>query len=170
MANEIYLVRGTPIVWTDSGGDEEMDLGGLAADATMGGSYYDRGASATNDEYEWELVIDGFDTAPVVGESVDLYVSGSNDTTNFDGQPTSLPTDTADTATGPTTDMLNNMHYVGSATVHSTTAADELIVRGTCRITSRYFFPVIHNATADALLSSGDAHKLTMTPLYYQGQ
>jgi hypothetical protein len=173
MANEIYQKRGTAIVWTDSGGDEELDIGGLAADGTLGGSYYDRGdlsSTPAPDEYEWEMIIDGFDTTPVVGETVDLYFAQSNDTTEFDGQPTSLPTDTVDTATGPTTSMLPNMMYAGSCVVHSTTAADELIARGTVRFTSRYFFPVVHNNTADALLSTADAHKVTLTPVYYQGQ
>ena len=156
--------RGTPIVWTDSGGDEQLDLGGLASDSTLGGSYYDQG-STPPDEYEWEMIIDGFDTAPVVGESVDLYFCQGNATTVFDGQITSNPTDTVDTATGPTTDMLKNMHYAGSCVVHSTTAGDELIARGVVTLTSQYIFPVVHNNTADALLSTGDAHKVTLTPL-----
>ena len=173
MANEVYQKHGTAITWTDSGGDEELDIGGLAADGTLGGSYYDRGDLSTTpapDEFEWVMTIDGFDTAPVVGETVDLYFAQGSSTTVFDGQVTSNPTDTVDTATGPTTDMLKNMMYAGSCVVHSTTAADELIARGVVRFTSRYFFPVVHNNTADALLSTADAHTVVLTPIFYQGQ
>jgi hypothetical protein len=173
MAGEIYQKRGTPIVWTDSGGNEELDLGGLAAGAVLGGSYYDRGdlsVTPAPDEYEWEMIIDGFNTAPVVGETVDLYFAGSNATTLFDGQLIADPTDTVDTATGPTAAMLKNMMFVGSVVVHSTTAADELQARGVVRFTSRYISPVVHNNTADALLGTADSHKITLTPIYYQVQ
>ncbi len=173
MANEIYQKQGTPIVWTDSGGDEELDVGGLAADGTLGGSYFDRGdlsATPAPDEYEWEMEIDGFTAAPVVGETVDLYLAQGSTTTLFDGQVTSNPTDTVDTPTGPTTDMLKNMMYAGSAVVISTASGDELLARGVGRFTNRYFFPVLHNNTANILASSADAHKITMTPIFYQGQ
>jgi len=173
MANEIYQKRGTSVTWTDTGGNEELDIGGLAANAVLGGSYYDRGdlsVTPAADEYEWEMVIDGFDTAPVVGETVDLYFAQGNSTTEFDGEVTSNPTDTVDTASGPSVNMLYNMMYAGSCVVHSTTAADELRARGVVRFTSRYFFPVVHNNTADALLSTSDAHKVILTPIYYQSQ
>jgi len=172
MANEVFQKRGTPVVWSSGGVNEELILSELAVDGTLGGSYFDRGDLATTpaaDEYEWEMIIEGFNTAPTIGETVDLYFSQSNDTTEFDGQPTSLPGDTTQTATGPTTDMLKNMMYAGSAVVHSTTTTDELITRGVVRFTSRFFFPVVHNNTTD-ILASGDDHLVTLTPVFYQGQ
>ena len=172
MANEVFQKQGAPVIWSSGGAGEELILSNLSVDGTAGGSYYDRGDLSSTpgpDEYEWEIIIGGFNTAPVVGETVDLYFSQSNDTTEFDGQPTSLPGDSSGPASGPTTDMLKNMMYAGSAVVHSTTSTDELITRGVVRFTSRYFFPVVHNNTAD-ILASGDAHILTLTPIFYQGQ
>ena len=167
MANEIYQVRGTPIVWKISAGDEELDIDGLTADGVKAGSYYDRTASAAPDEYEWEAIIDGFSTPPVVGETVDLYFAQGGTTGTFDGQIIDLVSDT--TGCVPTEAMLKNMTFAGSTIVHSTTAADEIISRGVVRFTSRYIMPVVHNNTTDDALATG-THILNLTPVYYQAQ
>lgn len=173
MAGENYQKHGTPVVWADIGGDEQLDLGGLAADGILGGSLFDRGdlsATPAPDEYEWQMVIGGFATAPVVGETVDLYFAQGDTPTQFDGQIASNPTDAIDTPVGPTADMLKNMMYAGSAIVHSATASDGLIVRGVVRFSSRYFVPVLHNNTADGLLGTAGVHSITLTPIFYQVQ
>lgn len=168
MAFEIYLVRGSVVTWLVSGGNEAMDLGAAsgAADGVTVGSYHDWGGAPRPDEYHWELDIDGFDTAPVVGESVDLYISESEDETLWTGPE--APSDT-NSGTGDT-DRLPNLKYAGSAIVRSTTAGDNLVASGVFRSSTRYFAPVIHNNTADKLLSTADAHELRITPIYAQGQ
>lgn len=157
MPNKIYINPETALTWTDTGGDNTLDLGGLAADAVRQGDQHDLLASARADWFEWRLVIDGFDTAPVVGETVDLYL-GFSDGTNHDGD-----LGTVDAAA--TTAALPNLLFLGSAMVQTTTAADELIISGMVQIVSRYVTPVIHNNTADALLSTADAHKFILTPV-----
>lgn len=165
MVNKVYNNPETSRTWSDSGttSDELLDLGGLAANSVAMGSYWDRGAGARAMEYEFEMLIDGFDTAPVVGETVVLYFSQSNATTNFTGNPTTDPTDTAQGTM--TLDQAKNTLLAGVATVYSTTAADELKVTGTVFLTSRYISPVVHNNTADALLGTSDAHMITLTPI-----
>ena len=163
MANKIYMAAETSITWTDSGGDETLDMGGLAADAVDCGSYHDLGSGSRSEYYEIELFIDGFDTAPVVGETVDLYFTQSNATTAFDGAPSTDPTTSAEGTV--TTDQLPNLLYVGSVTVTSTTAATNLQARFIARLTARYVAPVVHNDTADALLSTADSHKVVLTPI-----
>ncbi len=163
MANKVYINPETTITWLNTGGDLDMDLGGLAADAVQMGAYSDRGAAARAQDYAFELLIDGFDTVPVVGESVDLYFAQSNATTNFDGNPTTDPTAVAEGVM--TTDQLKNTMFANSAIVYSTTAANKLKITGTVRLTSRYISPVVHNNTADALLSTADAHSLILTPI-----
>lgn len=165
MVNKIYINPETTVVWTDTGGDEPLDLGGLAADAVRSGDIYDLGAGPRAREYEWKLIIDGFDTAPVVGESVDAYLSFSDQATAGREDGDVGVTDGA----GATAD-LPNLLYIGSATVQTTTAADELIVSGRVEITSRYVIPVIHNNTADALLGTADAHRFELTPVPYEVQ
>jgi len=162
MANKVYIAPETTITWLDTGGDLDCDLGGLAADGGQMGAYHDMGAASHAEQCEIELLIDGFDTAPVVGETVDLYLSFSNATTNFDGNPTTDPTTTAEGTM--TTAQLKNCLFVGSVVVYSTTAGDELKSTFIVRIPSRYVSPVVHNNTVDALLSTADAHSIKLTP------
>lgn len=156
MPNKIYISEETSQEWTDIGGDYTMDLGSLAADGVRVGAQGDLGTSPRADQYSWKLVIDGFDTAPVVGETVDLYLAFS-DGTNVDGD-----VGTSDAA--GSVDDLPNLLFLGSATVQTTTAADNLIISGSCQIHQRYVSPVIHNNTADALLGTSDGHKFILTP------
>lgn len=157
MPNKVYINPETSLEWTDTGGDYALDLGSLSADAVRVGARGDLGAGPRADVYEWRVVIDGFATAPVVGESVDIYLSTS-DGTNEDGD-----VGTADAA--GTTNSLKNLMFLGNAVVQSTTAADQLIASGLCRIATRYVSPVIHNRTADALNGTSDAHKFILTPV-----
>jgi hypothetical protein len=157
MANKVYIAEETSKTWTDTGGDYVMDLGSLAADAVRVGAQGDLGAAPRADQYSWKLVIDGFDTAPVVGETVDLYLAFS-DGTNVDGD-----VGTSDAA--GSTDDLPNLLFLGAASVQTTTAGDNLIISGVCQITQRYVSPVIHNNTADALLGTADSHKFILTPV-----
>jgi len=162
MANKVYIQEETAKTWTDTGGDYALDLGSLAADGVRVGAQGDLGAAPRADQYAYKFVVDGFDTAPVVGETVDLYLAFS-DGTYVDGD-----VGTADAA-GFTADLPNLM-YLGSATVQTTTAGDNLIVSGVCQITQRYVSPVIHNNTADALLGTADSHKFILTPVPPEAQ
>lgn len=157
MPNKIYILPETSHTWTDTSGDDTLDLGGLAADGVRQGDQWDLTASAHSGWFEWRMVIDGFDTAPVVGEKIHIYLAYS-DGTNHDGD-----LGTADAASS--TVVLPNLEWIGSATVQTTTAADEIIVSGKVQIFSRYVTPVIHNDTADALLSTSDSHKFILTPV-----
>ena len=157
MANKVYINEETAKTWTDTGGDYTIDLGSLAADAVRVGAQGDLGAAPRSDQYSWKLVIDGFDTAPVVGETVDLYLAFS------DGIYVDGDVGTSDAA-GSTNDLANLL-FIGAASVQTTTAADNLIISGVCQIAQRYVSPVIHNNTADALLGTSDSHKFILTPV-----
>ena len=157
MANKVYIQEETSKTWTDTGGDYALDLGSLAADGVRVGAQCDLGAAPRADQYIYKFVVDGFDTAPVVGKTVDLYLAYS-DGTFVDGD-----VGTSDAA-GFTADLPNLM-YVGSASVQTTTAADNLIISGLVNIPFRYVSPVVHNNTADALLGTSDAHKFILTPV-----
>lgn len=164
MANKIYVNPETIIEWLNTGGDLDMDLGSLAADGVQMGAYHDQGAGVRSRRWGFELLVDGFDTAPVVGESIPLFISQSLATTNFDGNPTTDPTAIAE-GTMTVAQLRNLGAPIGIAIVYSTTVGDELKITGECNITSRYFSPVVHNNTADALLGTADAHSLKMWPL-----
>lgn len=165
MPNKIYINEETSKIWTDTGGDAALDLGGLAAGAVRAGGELDLGAAPRSFLYRWTLVIDGFDTAPVVGEALNLFLAFSHDATQAtrDG-------DLSGTDGTSTTAALKNLLALGSAIVQTTTAADEIVTSGIVEIFHRYVSPVVHNATADALLSTADAHKFILTPIPYEAQ
>jgi len=159
MANIIEYAPQTPTVWTDSGGDAVMDLGGLAADGVRVGARVDLGAASIPRLYHWRFKCDGFDTSPVVGETIGIYLAGSDGTIE-DGE-----VGTADAA--GTTVSLPNLMRIGTAKVQTTTAGDNLQVSSIepIEISARYVSPVIHNDTADALLSTADDHQFILTPV-----
>ena len=161
---EVLSKFGSTTTWTDTGGDKLMDLGGLASDGLVMGAFLDLGASPRTTLYSFELTIDGFDTAPVVDEIVTLKFSMSNATTNFDGNPTTDPTTSA-AGTITAAQSKNLQVFGGVASVYSTTAGDELKISGIVELFGRYVSPVIENETADALLSTADAHTLILTPI-----
>lgn len=156
MPNKIYIAEEVAKTWTDTGGDYTIDLGGLAADAVRVGDQGDLGASPRSDQYSWKLVIDGFATAPIVGQTVDLYLAFS-DGTNVDADAGTVD------AAGLTTD-LPNLVFLGAASVQTVTAGDSLIISGTVQILQRYVSPVIHNNTDDQMLGTADNHRFILTP------
>jgi len=163
MPNKIYVAPETTLTWTDTGGDELLNLSSLAPAGVAMGSFADLGAASRSEWYELEVFIDGFDTAPVVGETVDIYISQSNGTTGFDGSPSTDPTTSAQGTM--TVNQLKNCLYVGSLSVYSTTAADNLRGRFIVRLPARYVSLLVHNNTVDALLGTLDAHTLKLTPI-----
>ena len=167
-ATKEYIAPETTITWTDSGGDELLDLGGASAGTSTMGSFLDLGAGSRALDYEYEMTIDGFDSAPVVGETVVLYFSQSNATTNFDGNPTSDPTTSAEGTI--IENALKNLILADAASVYTTAVGDELKISGIVRLPLRYVSPVVHNNTADALESSGDSHTVTLTPIPNESQ
>jgi hypothetical protein len=164
MPNKVYINPEATRTWSDAGtaSDETMDLGGLAADAARLGDRWDTGAGARAEWYEWRLIIDGFNTSPVVGESVDAYLAFS-DGTNANGN-------VGITDGSLNIEVLPNLQYLGSAVVQSTSVAQSLITSGVVRIASRYVSPVVHNNTVDALNSTSDSHKFILTPIPYEVQ
>ena len=134
-----------------------MTLNNLAAGAARVGAQKDFGAGSTAGLYQWRLTVQ-FETAPVVGETVDVYLSTS-DGTEEDGQEGE-----ADAAVGDT-NSLKNMHFIGSLVVTSTDADHDMTASGVCRIPTRYVSPVIHNNTADNLQATNDTGEFTLTPI-----
>ncbi len=159
MANKVYINPETELRFADSAQtpDKDLTLAGLAAGAGRVSARHDLGASARSEWYEWRATF-RFQTAPVVGETVDLYLSSSNGI-DEDGQE-----GTVDAALG-TTDSLKNMHYIGSVVVTSTDANHPMTASGICRIVARYFSVVVHNNTADQINTATTVNKVMITPI-----
>lgn len=156
MANKVYAARETPIVWDDSAGDLVMTLNNLAATALRLGARKDFGAGSTAEWFTWRLTVQ-FETAPVVGETVLIYLSWS-DGSEEDGQ-----LGVADAAGDA--NSVKNMKLIGMLVVTSTDAAHDMTASGICRIPTRYVSPCIHNNTADNLKATANTSEFTLTPI-----
>ena len=161
MANKQYIARETPIVWSDTAGDLVCTYNNLAAGAVRVGARKDFGAGSTSEWYTWRLTVQ-FETAPVVGETVPIYLSWS-DGTEEDGQ-----LGAADAAGD--TNSIKNMKLIGILVVTSTDAAHDMTASGICWIPTRYVSPVIHNATADNFKATNDTSEFTLTPVPPESQ
>lgn len=156
MANKVYVARETPIKWSDTAGDLVMTLNNLAAGAARVGAQKDWGAGSTAYRYEWRLTVQ-FETAPVVGEAVEVHLSTS-DGSEEDGQ-----IGVADAAC--LVNALKNCHLIGILIVTSTDAAHDMTASGVCSIPTRYVCPVIYNNTVDNLKATNDTCEFTLTPI-----
>lgn len=150
------VTRGTVIEFTSSS-TETLTLTSLASDAGRQSAEHDRGTGDLDMLYEWRAWCK-FATAPVVGETVDIYLKTSDGThdDNDDGA-----TDAALSAE----DKLKNLQYMGSITVDEASATPEFSASGTVSITARYIQVVVENSTADALSSTAADHGVSLTPI-----
>jgi hypothetical protein len=165
MVNKLYVNPEASRTWTDAatGGDELLDLGGLAADGVVMGSFHDLGVAPRSEFYMYELFIDSFDTVPVIGQGILAYLSFSNTTTGFDGKPTTDPTTTAEGVM--TADQLRNCLWLDGALVYSTGVGNEMKISGKVRIPFRYVSPIVHNDTDDPFDSTSESHSFILTPI-----
>lgn len=157
MPNKVYVARETPIVWSDTTGDLAMTLNNLAAGAGRIGARKDFGAGSTSQWYSWRLTVQ-FETAPVVGETIEIYLATS------DGTEEDAQVGTTDAALGSTDDR-KNLHLIGILIVTSTDADHDMTASGICRIPTRYVSPVVFNNTADNLQATNDTGEFTLTPI-----
>ena len=162
MANELYAVRGTPVVWSDTTGDLAITINNLAAGAGRIGARKDWGTGAQPAFYNWRFTCQ-FETAPVLGEAVNLYIVTS-DGTEEDGQ-----LGTADAAVA-TVNKLDNTLFLGSLIVDVATVDIDFTASGRLDMTERYCSPAVWNATADNLQATNDTGEFTITPYYWQTQ
>jgi len=157
MATKVYSAIETPVTFTDSTGDVAITLANLAATTGMRVSArYDRGAGSLPALHTVQVNM-AFETTPVFGESVYIYIS-SSDGTQEDGQVG------ASDAAVASAYQLQNMMIVGALTV-DVQAADTLMTATfhNVPILTRYFSVAVHNATADNLQNDANASSIVVT-------
>ena len=155
MPSKIYVARETATTWKDSTGTLVMTLNNLVAAAVRVGARLDLGAASTPRQFTWRLTV-RFETAPVVGEVLNIFLSWS-DGTKADGG-----IGTADAAGD--TNLIKNLKPVGNLIVSSTDADHEMTASGICIIPSRYVSPAIENATVDNLKATANVSTFTIEP------
>ena len=160
MANKLYTIQETAVVWSDTTGDLALTLNNLAAGAGRQGAVKDWGALSTARAtiFWWELVVQ-FATTPVVGEQVDVYWKSSDDNTHYDNDD-----GTGDIALSAT-DKLRNLKHLGTLVVDEAAPSVDMRITGLFADFNRYGMPVIHNKTADNLVASNDVSFFRIKPI-----
>ena len=163
MTSKAYMLGEAPVNFS-SAGDVVLTLTSFAALAGRQSAQLDLGIQTTAKafQYNWRAFIK-FATAPVVGETIDIYMKTSDGThlDNDDG--------IADGAVSAI-DKLKNLQYVGSIIVDEASAVPEFSASGQVRITNRYIQFVFWNASADGLSATASDHGLLLEPWSIQGQ
>ena len=157
MANKVYRAIETAIRFKDTDETYTLTLNNLAA--TTGGRIsdrVDRGAGSLPRDYRWKAVMQ-FETAPVVGEYVEIMLCQS-DGTNEDGN---VGTPDAALAAGNAA----NLGVIGIVRVQTTDAAADNIASGVFTIDERYFSIGVLNKTADNLKATNDLSWVEVTPI-----
>lgn len=161
MANKVYVARETATKWQDTAGNLVMTLKNLAAGAGRVGARLDLGENSTPEDYEVRITVQ-FETQPVVGETVDVYLSTS-DGTQPDGE-----IGAADAAV--TENELKNLNFIGSLVVTTTDADHDMTASFIARVSTRYVSAVVFNNTVDNLQDTDDTGEVTITPIPPESQ
>jgi hypothetical protein len=157
MANKIYRAIETTLSFRDSGGDAVLSLQNLGFGAGRVSARYDRGAASLPQVYDW-LAVMQFETAPIVGEVVEIYLFES-DGTYMDGT-----LGTSDAAL--TSDKKRNGKLIGLVIVDTTSVTTDIIASGTITINKRYVSVGVWNGSAgDNLENTANASRVNLTPI-----
>lgn len=162
MTSKAYQLDETPITFLASGGTVALTLTSLATISGRQSAEHDLGTAARAFAYEWRAFCQ-FATAPVVGETVDIYLKTS-DGTHADND------DGATDAALSSADKLKNLHYLGSIIIDEATADLEFSASGVTQINSRYIQIIVYNRTVDSLSSTAAEHGVVLKPFSIQGQ
>jgi hypothetical protein len=163
MPSKVYRAVETPIVFRDSGGDRVLTLQNLGFGAGRVSAQYDRGSGSLAESHE-VIGVFQFETAPALGEAVELYLFQS-DGTYMDGT-----LGTSDAAL--TADKRRNGILIGAVIVDTTSTATDIIARfQNVPITSRYYSIGVWNASAgDNLENTANASRVIVTPMPPEAQ
>jgi hypothetical protein len=158
MPNKIYRASETPITFRDSGGDAVITLQNLAFGAGRVSARYDRGVGSVAKLHEVTGVFQ-FETAPALGEAIEIYLFES-DGTYMDGT-----LGTSDAALS--SDKRRNGMLLGAVVADTTSATTDIIARfKDVPITSRYYSIGVWNASAgDNLENTANASRIIITPM-----
>jgi hypothetical protein len=153
----VYRAIGSPVRFKDTDATYTLTLNNLATVVGRISDRWDRGAGSLPMMYRWKAVMQ-FETAPVVGEWVEILKSES-DGTNEDGN-----VGTADAAL--TAGQKLNLKLLGIVKVQTTDVDVDFIASGMCMIWERYVSIGVWNNTVDNLAAHNDVSWVELTPMY----
>jgi hypothetical protein len=181
MASKSYIAPETAVTWSHSGvGDLLLDLRNLGPQGdgqlTKCGAYHDLGPGPRSYAFELTTFIDGFRDggngfAPE-GKQILIYVAQSDNGVDWDGPPTTAPTDSAHGEFSVAQLESRNVLWVDSLIVPSSDPA--VHVRRTCHFcaTGRYIAPVVRLADDFGFnrVNFNGTHLMTLRPIPSEAQ
>ena len=163
MPAPIYEKRGTPITFVNTGGDKQLNLRNLSANAARRGAFVDRGTGASPGEYELRAYVQ-FASPPTANQAVYLAIVQSDGTHTDGGLSFS---ETADASI--TEAAFNSLRQAGAIIAHTAETAEKgMSFR--VRVSSRYFTVAILNKTSVALADADSVSAVVATPVYAEIQ
>ena len=158
MANKVYRASETPVVFRDSGGDVAMGLQNLGFGAGRVSAQKDRGSGSVAQLHE-VIGVFQFESAPIVGEVIEIYLFQS-DGTYMDGT-----LGTSDAAMS--SDKRRNGMLIGTVIVDTTSTGTDIVGRfQNVPISSRYYSMGAWNASAgDNLKNTANTSRIIVTPM-----
>lgn len=142
--------------------DAAFEVHNLAAGAGRQSAQYDLGEGAVAAQYEWRAFVQ-FATAPVVGETVDIYLKRAGS----DAAATTHPDNDDGVAEGAVSaeDKLSNLQWIGCIRVDEAVADVEMVASGEVFIIARAVQVVFWNSTADGLTNDVDENGFMLSPV-----
>jgi hypothetical protein len=166
MANEVYIVRGTELLFNgEAGADVAISAESLANAAGRVSAQKDWGAAPRPERYSWVCECQWVAT-PTQGLGLELYIAEAPDSDN-----TRIAGDvgSSDAVLGDI-DMRRNLKYIGSVVSENAAASEVCRSKGEFVSTERYWSLVVYNGGGSALNATDSNFKFTVVPIAYQGQ
>lgn len=158
MANKIYRATETPITFRDSSGDVVLSLQNLGFGAGRVSARYDRGAGSQPRLHKIRGIFQ-FESAPALGEQIELYLFES-DGTYMDGT-----LGTSDAALS--SDKRRNGILIGCVIVDTTSTSTDIVASfSNVPILDRYYSIGVWNGSAgDNLKNTANTSRVIVTPM-----
>lgn len=154
-ASKQYTAPGTPIVFTDSGGNVNLDLASLAYGTGECSAEYDKGEGSQPDLYRVTASM-SWDSAPIANETVEVYVVSHDGTV----KPGGIVDDAAVAAA-----QLLNLGPPACIVVAQSTSQGPYVAQGIAYVPDRYLNVVVYNRSAGDNLENDASCFVTLTPM-----
>lgn len=157
----VYEKRGTPVVFTNTGGTKLLNMKGLGAATGRLSAFLDRGEGAAPGEYEVRAYC-SWVANPTVGEALNVAIVESDGTHTDAGLAYHATNDAALTLVA-----FNALPVVACSVVAHTADTAEKGSNGKVWITSRYVAIGVYNTSAGKTLTDTDSvSAVVLTPIY----
>jgi hypothetical protein len=166
MANEDYILKGTPVLFNGEGGASlGFSMQGVTNGAGRVSIQKDWGAAPRPYRYQWSCEI-MFQATPTQGAGLELYVATApdGDSTQIDGDIGAVDAAMADI------DMRRNLKRIGFVVSENAAASEKCVASGIFECTERYMSIAGYNAAGATVDATAANFRFNIVPVYDQGQ